>query len=366
LKTLVWYRDGADLVVVSQIDEQITLEDPDGQLEGLLELVADAGGSLEELLTGCAARWPSVGADEVLAALAALEDMGLLVDDDEAAPLSPWQQERFFSNLVFFDGYASSARSAVGFQRRLLDAHVVVLGLGGAGFLPVMNLVGLGVGRLTLLDSDTVELRNFVRQFIYRADDVGRPKAECAAAWVKAFDPKVKVSSVHRRISGVVDIALLIEGADLVIAAVDQPMPEISRWVNEACVSAGVPFVQGGASRRHVFYWSVDPGRSPCWTCREHTRDSLPIEVAREHGADASRMDRFMGPNSSVGPTSSLLGSLMAMEAMRYLTGFAAPVAAGARRLTDIVSGSEEHESWAQWPECPACAKAPTAPAAHV
>jgi len=354
----VWYRDQGDLVVVSGLDERVTFDDPDGMLEGLLGLLDDAGRTREELVSECLRRWPAITAEDVSAALAGLDSLGLVADADVDDGLSSAQRERFFSNLVFFDGYASLTRAGSHMQERLLDAHVVILGVGGAGSSVMMNLVGLGVGRFTLLDSDVVEARNFVRQFAYHEHDLGRAKVDAAADWIEQFNPSVSVRTVSRRIHGAHDIAPLLCQCDLVIAAVDEPVDRIDVWINEACVSAGVPFVRGGASRRQVRYWSVDPGRSACWACNLHQRVPLAVDVARARGAEAGAVARFEGPNSSTGPASSLVGSLVSLEAMRYLTQFAPPAAAAVEHTMDLPTGRSETRSWQRWEGCPLCARA--------
>jgi molybdopterin/thiamine biosynthesis adenylyltransferase len=96
--------------------------------------------------------------------------------------LTDIQRERYFSNLAFFTTYGSLDQSAASFQRALADAHVVFLGTGGLGSTVIQALAGAGVSRMTLLDNDTVELRNFARQYLYREEDIGRPKVERAKA----------------------------------------------------------------------------------------------------------------------------------------------------------------------------------------
>jgi len=118
-----------------------------------------------------------------------LDDLGWLENAATAKPvLTDRQRERYFSNLAFFDGFTSLDRSREEIQDQLLSAHVLVLGVGGLGSAVVQHLVGLGVRRLTLVDFDTVDVRNFARQFTYTPDQIGQPKVDHVAAWVRAFD----------------------------------------------------------------------------------------------------------------------------------------------------------------------------------
>ncbi len=355
LKNAVWERTGDDLYVVSEPETQIVLSDPTGQVERLLELLREGTRDVVQLgaaLADC--HLPATSA-EISDAIAVLDELRLLVDAAAPRPLSDEAAERYFSNLAFFTTFASLDRSPASFQGALLGAHVVFLGTGGLGSTAIQAMAGAGIGRMTLLDNDTVELRNFARQYLYRTQDIGMPKVERAAAWVRAFSPGTDVRTVSRWIGGPGDVADLLTDAALVISGVDQPAG-IDLWVNEACVAAGVPYVRGGMIAQRLAYWSVDPGRSPCMACHQH---ELTV-AAPEHGVSADRrraeLERV---NRGIGPVASMVGALVAMEALRYLTGFAPPIAAGCERFVDFATGDQEVQRWTRWADCPVC---PTAP----
>jgi molybdopterin-synthase adenylyltransferase len=362
LKNAVWERIGDDLYVVSEPETQIVLSDPDGQVEQLLELLREGTRDTPGLGAALADRSLPTTSSEISEAIGALDELRLLVDAAAPVPLSESQAERYFSNLAFFTTFASLDRSPASFQRTLLDSHVVFLGTGGLGSTAIQAMTGAGVGRMTLLDADAVELRNFARQYLYRTQDLGMPKVERAAAWVRAFSPETDVRVVSRWIGGPDDVADLLPEADLVVSGVDQPAG-IDLWVNEACVAAGVPYVRGGMIAQRLAYWSVDPGRSPCMACHQHELAA----TAPEHGVAAERrraeLERV---NRGIGPVASLVGALVAMEALRYLTGFAPPIAAGCERFVDFASGEQEVQRWTRWADCPVCPTAPVLPAAGV
>ena len=362
LKNAVWERTGDDLYVVSEPETQIVLSDPTGQVERLLELLREGTRDVGQLGAALADRHLPATSAEISDAIAALDELRLLVNAAAPRPLSDDAAERYFSNLAFFTTFASLDRSPASFQGALLGAHVVFLGTGGLGSTAIQAMTGAGVGRMTLLDNDKVELRNFARQYLYRTQDIGLPKVERAAAWVRAFSPGTDVRTVSRWIGGPGDVADLLTDADLVISGVDQPAG-IDLWVNEACVAAGVPYVRGGMIAQRLAYWSVDPGRSPCMACHQH---ELTV-TAPGHGVPADRrqaeLDRV---NRGIGPVASMVGALVAMEALRYLTGFAPPIAAGCERFVGFATGDQEVQRWTRWADCPVCPTAPGPPAAGV
>lgn len=356
LKNAVVHRDGADLLVMTEPETLITLSDPEGRVEVLLGLLRDGTRDLAELADALERDGAVPTVAEVGEAIGSLDGLGILADAEPAARLSADERERYFSNLAFFDTFASLTRAAASFQRDLLDAHVVFLGTGGVGSSVIQALAGAGVGSMTLLDNDVVEVRNFARQYLYRERDLGAPKVERAAEWVRAFDSRIVVRTVRRWIGGPDDVEPLLEDADLVVSGVDNPL-EIDSWVNQACVGRGVPFVRGGMWPRRIVYYSVDPGRSPCLECSRQPSRLAPAANGASAEVMLTGLDRV---NRGIGPVASMVGSLVSMEALRYLTGFAPPIAAGRHRFVDLVTGEEEVAAWQPWPECPVCQSAPT------
>jgi molybdopterin/thiamine biosynthesis adenylyltransferase len=357
LKNAVLHRDGEDLHVMTEPETLITLSDPDGRVEALLGLLRDGTRDPAELAAALEGHGAAPTAAEVSEAIGSLDGLGILADAEPAAGLSADQRERYFSNLAFFDTFASLTRPAASFQRGLLDAHVVFLGTGGVGSSVIQALAGAGVGRMTLLDNDLVEVRNFARQYLYHERDIGSPKVERAADWVRAFDSRIEVRTVRQWIGGPGDVEPLLGDAALVVSGVDNPQ-DIDSWVNQACVAGGVPFVRGGMWPRRLVYFSVDPGRSACLECSRQASRLAPAAGGVPGEVVLAGLDRV---NRGIGPVASMVGALVSMEALRYLTGFAAPIAAGRHRFVDLATGEEEVAAWQPWPECPVCQSAPAA-----
>lgn len=365
LKAAVWERHGDELLLMADPRETLTLADPDGRIEELLRLLSAGACTPETLAAELAQRFPDISADSVAEGIAGLDGLGLVEGESAADSLSEWQQDRYHTNLVFFRSFASLSRSREEMQQRLLDANVLILGVGGLGSTVLMHLAGAGVGRFTLLDHDIVEQRNFSRQYIYRHADIGRLKAERAAEWVREYSPGTEVRTLNRLITSARDVTELLDGTgtDLVIGAVDTPPVEVDSWINRACVEAGVPYIRGGMGVQSQYY-SVDPGRSPCFEC-ERLRVAGEREVPGPAGAKWRLIERLDMVNGGVGPIAGQIGALIGMEALRYLTGFSEPVAAGVLHSFDLSEGGAETiVPWASNADCPVCAAAGTAPRA--
>ncbi|MFG6191909.1 HesA/MoeB/ThiF family protein [Nonomuraea sp. JJY05] len=353
LKECAWESSGEELLVLTDPREVLTLGDEDGQVAALFAALGRGPCTVPELRGRLAAAGLSLSEADVRCAVEALDGLGLVECESDRTLGDPDLDARHRSNLAFFEAFARLDRPRADFVNSLRRSHVLVLGVGGAGSSLVQCLAGLGVGRLTLVDRDDVEPRNFARQFLYHHADIGRSKVECAAEWVRAYDPRIEVRAVDRWITCPDDLKDLVDGADLVAGGLDGH-PEAHLWVNEAAVRAGVPLVVGGMTRSQVTYYSVDPGRSACvrcdWSDRPAADEASPGGFAERNRA------KLMIQNALIGPLAMQMGSLVAYEAMRYLTGFEEPQAAGTFVKLDLRNGLvPERQPFTRDPGCPVC-----------
>lgn len=377
LKDVRWRRSGDRLQVVYDIRDHFLLTDPDGTVEALLELLREGGRTVGELAARLCADGRPLPADDIAEAVALLDAEGLIEDTARAGDLGPEERERYHSNLAFFESFSSMTRSRDDLQRRLREAHVLVLGTGGLNSNTIPHLCGLGVGRLTLLDRDAVEPRNFARQYLYRHEDIGARKVEVAAEWVRRFDPTVAVEALDAEITGADRVTELIDRyhPDVVMSGVDSP-DRIDDWVNQACVGRGVPFVRGGMWVTLGLVYSIEPGVSACRACylagdganrgdggnRGDTAGRADPAAPGYAGDDElAAFDLFGGKprvNRGIGPVAGLLGALCAFEVLRYLTRFEEPAYAGRPALIDFAGrcATWQGEPWPRNPGCRVCA----------
>ena len=358
LKQVGWQRtpDGVELVLDPR--ESVELSDPDGAVARLVELLEQRGRTVGELAAAVRSTHPSVTDDEVNAAVEALDDLRLLEDDRRTGGLTDDERLRHFSNLAFFRTFGTLALSAEDMVARLRESHVLMLGVGGLGSNVLQNLCGLGVGRLTLVDLDMVEPRNFARQFVYRAADIGRPKVERAAEWVREYDPSIGIDTRQQELCSTEDVAEILAWArpDAVSAGVDQP-DGVDDWVNEACVRAGVPYCRGGMYVTEAIIRSVDPRRSACLACLQNApKDEGGRSRQRLAALHQTGVPRI---NRGAGPVATLLGSLVAFELARFVTGFRSPVYAGAIAAIDLAGDcGQVIARFERDPDCEVCGEA--------
>jgi len=191
-------------------------------------------------------------------------------------------------------------------QRRLLAAHALVIGAGGLGSPVVLYLATAGVGRITIVDGDRVDLTNLQRQIAHNLSRVGMPKAESAAQSIAAINPSVAVTSIHERADDA-RLAELVAVADVVIDCSDNFVTR--QAVNAACVAHGRPLVAGAAIGfdGQLSVYDTRCAESPCYAC------AFPPDPAFRDVACAT-----MGVFA---PLVGVIGSLQAAEALKLIVG---------------------------------------------
>lgn len=189
-------------------------------------------------------------------------------------------------------------------QRRLLDGRVLIIGAGGLGSPAAMYLAAAGVGTLGIADADEVDISNLQRQIIHTTRDVGRAKVQSAKDTVNALNPDVTVRTYHTWITreNMMDI---VQDYDFVIDATDNFQTKF--LINDACVTAKKPFSHAGILGFQGQLMTYVPEMGPCYRC---VFQSPPPE-------DAVLTCKQVG---IIGAMAGVIGSLQAMEAVKYLT----------------------------------------------
>lgn len=223
-------------------------------------------------------------------------------------------------------------------QQRLLAARVLVVGAGGLGAPALLYLASAGVGQLTLVDDDTVELTNLQRQVIHDMQTLGQPKVASAAARLAAINPDVQLRLLNERLAGD-SLAAEVAAHDLVLDCSDNFATRHA--INRACVAARVPLVSGAAVRfsGQLAVYDVRDDASPCYHC-----------LFPEEGEASD------GPCATFGvlaPLVGVIGSLQAVEAVKLLAG--RRPALGQLTLYEALDGSFRQLRVPRDPDCPVC-----------
>jgi bacteriocin biosynthesis cyclodehydratase domain-containing protein len=259
---------------------------------------------------------------------------------------------RYDRQLRYFADIAPAGMSAPDCQLLLRDARVVVLGVGGLGTWAALSLACCGVGELTLVDGDVVELSNLNRQVLFTEADLGRPKVAAATAALWRFNRRVRVVPVVRTLGTPAEIAEAVRGSSFVIDAADRPAHDIERWVNEACFQHGVPYMTMSHfppfARVGPMYI---PGETGCFNCQERAyRRSYELY---DHLVDQRR--GVPSPAATLGPVCAFVGGQVALDVVHQLTGLCEPASKGSVRVFDTRTLTITADPVPRDPRCEVC-----------
>lgn len=221
-------------------------------------------------------------------------------------------------------------------QQRLKSARIAVVGAGGIGAAAIPALAGGGVGHLTIIDGDIVELSNLQRQPLYRTDDIGRPKAELAAAFVTHRNPHVSVRTISDRIDASNSESLLA-GHDLILDGTDNFATRL--LVSDTAVSLGIPLLSAAAQ---MFQGQVGLFQGkPCYRCFVGDAfDADDCDTCAELGV--------------LGALTGTIGNFAALTAIRAIVGIE-PAATGTLHLFDGLRLSWRQLRLVADPACRTC-----------
>jgi molybdopterin/thiamine biosynthesis adenylyltransferase/rhodanese-related sulfurtransferase len=223
-----------------------------------------------------------------------------------------------------------------GAQRALADAHVLVIGAGGLGSAVIPALAAAGVGTISIIDDDSVEVSNLARQTVHGVADIGRPKVDSAADAVARLSPDTTVVRHHARFVEKNSFELLLD-ADLVIDGSDNVATRYA--ANDAAEIRGIPLVWGSAAQ-----YAGQVGVA--WDEKGiDYRDLFPEQPED----DAALSCELVGVLPTV---CAVIGAMMAGEALKLITGIGEPLL-GRVATFDALSGTTREISYRRDPDAP-------------
>ncbi|MDR2133096.1 MAG: HesA/MoeB/ThiF family protein [Clostridiales Family XIII bacterium] len=228
-------------------------------------------------------------------------------------------------------------------QKKLSAASVLIIGAGGLGAPAALYLAAAGVGRIGIADADRVDLSNLQRQIIHGTGDIGKEKAESAAESMRAVNPETRVET-HVCFVSAANIDALIAGYDFVLDGTDNFPAKF--LINDACVLTKKPFSHAGIIRFRGQLMTYVPGEGPCYRCAFNEPpppDAVP--TCSQAGV--------------VGAMAGVIGSLQALEAIKYFTG-AGELLTGALLTYDALAQDFRKIRLPRREACRVCGNSPT------
>ncbi len=225
-------------------------------------------------------------------------------------------------------------------QQSLLNASVLIIGMGGLGSAVALYLAAAGVGRLVLCDDDYVDLTNLQRQVIHTQERVDTLKVESAAIQLKQLNPDIQIDQIPQRLNQDELNAHALK-VDILVDCTDNLATRFI--INNASVMAGIPLVSAAAIRWEGQITVFDPRLedSPCYQC---------------FYGDISETEQTCSTNGVIGPLLGVMGSMQALEVMKLLSGAGTPL------LSKVLIFDAQTSEWMSFKlkkksDCTACNK---------
>lgn len=255
-----------------------------------------------------------------------------LMDTEKPKTLSETELNRYARHIVLREVGGAG-------QKALRDAKVLVIGAGGLGAPALQYLAAAGVGTIGVIDDDTVENANLQRQVIHKDAAIGMPKVFSAQKEMEAQNPYVTVRPYNRRFTD--DIAAeLVAEYDLVLDGCDNF--ETRYLVNATCVAGKVPMISGALSQWEGQLSVFDPAANgPCYECVFPT-------------APAPHLAPSCAEAGVIGPLPGVVGAMMALEAIKMITGAGTPLR-GQMMIYDALYGESRQIALGPRTDCPVC-----------
>jgi len=310
---------------------------------------------LEEIQQRLQAEFPHLLPEKVVNLLNQLDRAGLLEEADLLPPAdwTPEYVERYSRHLAVFAGYERDGLSRFDQQQRFQDAHVVILGMGGIGSWIALLLTQLGIGHLTLVDDDPVNISNLTRQALYTERDVGRNKARAASEALHAINSETKLTTITTAVKSEEAMIPICQGATLVVLTFGPFLLPEPMQLHRACLRQHVPCVS--LSGLHLGPLVV-PGRTACFDCvRALFAQQLPGLIPEETrgGEQAVLLSRRY--HAIFAPLIATCIGLGVTEVTKFLAGFATSALENGMLYLNPTELSITRLATPRDPACPTC-----------
>ncbi|MCZ2720091.1 molybdopterin-synthase adenylyltransferase MoeB [Marinomonas sp. 15G1-11] len=223
-------------------------------------------------------------------------------------------------------------------QQRLLDARILMVGVGGLGNIAASYLTAAGIGHLTLVDDDFVESSNLQRQVLFKESNIGQKKVDAAKMQLSSLNSSTQIDVIDARLSGQ-ELVKQIQQADLVMDCTDNFV--IRQQINQACHAYKTPLVSAAAIRweGQIVSFLFDQAMAPCYQCLYPNLSDNALNCSQ---------------SGIISPVVGSIGVLQSLEALKIISQCGV-VTHGVLKLFDGFNGQWRELTLTADPDCKVC-----------
>ncbi|NHJ49805.1 MAG: ThiF family adenylyltransferase [Asgard group archaeon] len=208
-------------------------------------------------------------------------------------------------------------------QEKLAESTVLVAGVGALGSFIASNLTLSGIGRLILVDMDTVEISNLNRQLLFQRRDIRKYKSEVAARRLRKWNPDIEIISLPMKLESVK--RSYYEMSDIILGGLDSF--DVRRWLNSLAVDLRKPFISGGMYGFMGQVQRIIPYETPCFECQPLIPQEKLSQACSPVGAKRKHLPKKpKAPMPAVATMSMIIGGIISQEALKHIMKLGDPL----------------------------------------
>jgi len=262
-----------------------------------------------------------------------------------------WNKSDRYSRHSLFYNMSGGDPSAV--QKKLSNSHVVIQGCGGIGNVVSVTLATAGIGKMTLIDDDQIELSNLSRQILFREKEVGLSKTEVLKKSLVQRSSNLEVEIINKKIDKDSLFNLIPKNCDLLVISGDSP--RICHQANNYCFEKKIPFINiCYILDVAVFGPFFIPGKTPCFECFARKNISNNFPDNKNLLSKIKHINSFLQA-PSIGPVNMISSSFACLDIIKYLGGFGTVQSINKRIGIWTDSLRMEWQEYTRNPECEIC-----------
>lgn len=334
----------------------VEIDNPDGKYSSFIKML-NGKYTYEQILDKSL-----LSREEVDEGLQALNDYGYLEESEDQTNdlLSDSAKSKYKVNLNFLSTLNEDSKYSS--QKKLMNSHVLILGLGGIGSNVCMALCELGIGKITAVDFDRVDPSNLNRQLLYDENDIGRLKTAVAREKIEKFNSMVDLQTIDKQIFSYEDIENILsqDSYDAVVNMADYPTGYIDSWVNRACVKFNIPLFAAVVNKKWGRVYSVIPHKTACYNCQcleeASTNSDYLDELAAIKNTKGQDTELYRNPNGALGPACLFQGYFISYELLRLiLFGEESLITYNKRFNINFMDFEQEFDELKKYSTCEVC-----------
>lgn len=309
----------------SSINKAVEINDPSGEIYQIL-LKMDGNHTPEEIYNKLHKKYKNITMKNIENLILGLKDNNYILEDqsDYIEYFKDDKKERHKRNINFLGNFSALGNEKYEYIRRIQEQRIILLGLGGVGSTVLFNLSALGVENIMGIDFDRVDRTNLNRQILYRESDIGDLKVLSAKRTVEEFNSDVNFEHLNKKIENEDDLRIIVENycPTFIICAADRPSVLLNEWINTICLEKNIPWIYGGNSESVSYYRLIKPHITSCYMCNEsnfNNNDQYEAIEKIKYIKDFQPSPE----NNCIASSSSILGSMMVFDFIKYVTNMA-------------------------------------------